>query len=167
MAVNLIDSSDITVTQTGDNIQLETTVDIQTLESNVGSLSDLDTTDKSSIVNAINELCIEKGTENGWTYFKYANGVAECFKNISGTVAVTTSWGSGLYYGTVNAETFPTDLFIEVPTISLTNISGASLIAMNSGNASKTSTGNIQVTRATSNGSATYTISIIAKGFWK
>ena len=56
MAVNLINSSDIEVTQTGENIQLSTTVDMQTLESNVGSLSDLDTTDKSSIVNAINEV---------------------------------------------------------------------------------------------------------------
>lgn len=32
MAVNLIDSSDITVTQTGNNIQLNTTVDMQTVE---------------------------------------------------------------------------------------------------------------------------------------
>lgn len=55
MAVNLINSSDIEVTQTGENIQLSTTVDMQTLESNVGNLSDLGTTDKSNIVNAINE----------------------------------------------------------------------------------------------------------------
>lgn len=33
MAVNLIDSSDITVTQTGNNIQLETTVDMAQVES--------------------------------------------------------------------------------------------------------------------------------------
>lgn len=37
MAVNLIDSADIEITQTGDNIQLSTTVDIQTLESNVST----------------------------------------------------------------------------------------------------------------------------------
>lgn len=35
MAVNLIDSTDIEITQTGENIQLSTTVDMQTLESNV------------------------------------------------------------------------------------------------------------------------------------
>lgn len=37
MAVNLIDSTDIEITQTGDNIQLNTTVDMQTLESNVST----------------------------------------------------------------------------------------------------------------------------------
>lgn len=37
MAINLIDSTDIEITQTGDNIQLSTTVDIQTLESNVST----------------------------------------------------------------------------------------------------------------------------------
>ena len=37
MAVNLIDSTDIEITQTGDNIQLSTTVDMQTLESNVST----------------------------------------------------------------------------------------------------------------------------------
>lgn len=37
MAVNLIDSTDIEITQTGENIQLSTTVDMQTLESNVST----------------------------------------------------------------------------------------------------------------------------------
>lgn len=37
MAVNLIDSADIEVTQTGENIQLSTTVDMQTLKSNVST----------------------------------------------------------------------------------------------------------------------------------
>ena len=35
MAVNLVNSDDIEVTQTGDNIQLNTKVNIQTLESNI------------------------------------------------------------------------------------------------------------------------------------
>lgn len=48
MAVNLINSNDITITQTGDNIQLETP--------NIGNLTNLTTTDKSSLVNAINEI---------------------------------------------------------------------------------------------------------------
>lgn len=37
MAVNLIDSTDIEITQTGENIQLSTTVNMQTLESNVST----------------------------------------------------------------------------------------------------------------------------------
>jgi Tfp pilus assembly major pilin PilA len=49
MAVNLIDSTDIEITQTGDNIQLSTTVDIQTLESNVS-------TNTSNIENLQNNI---------------------------------------------------------------------------------------------------------------
>lgn len=35
MAINLIDSDDITVSQSGENIELNTTVDMQTIETNV------------------------------------------------------------------------------------------------------------------------------------
>lgn len=56
MAVNLINSNDITITQTGDNIQLETPTPINTIVSNMGDITNLNTTDKSSLVNAINEV---------------------------------------------------------------------------------------------------------------
>lgn len=56
MAVNLINSNDITVTQTGDNIQLETPTHINTIVSNIGDLTNLNTTNKSNIVEAINEI---------------------------------------------------------------------------------------------------------------
>lgn len=49
MAVNLIDSTDIEVTQTGDNIQLNTTVDMQTMESNVS-------TNTSNIANITGQI---------------------------------------------------------------------------------------------------------------
>lgn len=56
MAVNLINSNDIEVTQTGENIQLKTSTPITTINGNIGQLSSLETTDKSSLVNAINEV---------------------------------------------------------------------------------------------------------------
>ena len=111
-------------------------------------------------------LIYETGTSGNWTYIKYNNGISECWKNISGTVSVNTSWGTALYYGTVSAETFPTDLFIETPCITFQNVKGASLICMNSANASSSSTGDIQVVRTTSI-NASYTISIRAIGKWK
>lgn len=165
MAVNLINSNDITVTQTGDNIQLETP--------NIGNLTNLTTTNKSSIVDAINEVATNyivasgNDTTTGFNYKKYSDGTAECWKNISGTTSVSNAWGTGLYYGTISAETFPTNLFIEVPCIFFQNISGSSLICMNSANASSSSTGDIQVARATSSGNASYTVSIKAIGKWK
>lgn len=138
----------------------------------VGNITNLNTTDKSSIVGAINEVAtsyiVESGNDvtTGFNYKKYSDGTSECWKNISGNINVSTAWGNGLYYGTISAETFPTDLFIEVPCIFFQNISGVSLICMNSANASSSSTGNIQVARATSN-NAPYTISIRAIGKWK
>lgn len=52
MAVNLIDSTDIEITQTGNNIQLSTTVDMQTLESNVST----NTSDIENLENDIENL---------------------------------------------------------------------------------------------------------------
>lgn len=68
MAVNLINSNDITITQTGDNIQLEAP--------NIGDLTNLNTTDKSSLVEAINELKDgeEYSTSEVKTNKKWING---------------------------------------------------------------------------------------------
>lgn len=55
MAVNLINSNDIEVEQTGQDIQLKTSTPISTIEGNIGDLTLLTTTDKSSLVGAINE----------------------------------------------------------------------------------------------------------------
>ena len=54
MSVNLINSSDITVSQTNNDIELN--VNDSVVEAFTGSLSNLTTTDKSSLVNAINEV---------------------------------------------------------------------------------------------------------------
>lgn len=56
MAVNLINSNDIEVEQTGQDIQLKTSTPISIIEGNIGDLTLLNTTDKSSVVNAINEV---------------------------------------------------------------------------------------------------------------
>jgi hypothetical protein len=56
MAVNLINSNDIEVEQTGNDIQLKTSTPLSTIEGNIGNLSLLNTTDKSSLVNAVNEI---------------------------------------------------------------------------------------------------------------
>ena len=52
MAVNLINSSDIEVTQSGDNIQLKTSTSIAEINSNI----DTNTTDITSNTTAINNL---------------------------------------------------------------------------------------------------------------
>ena len=54
MSVNLINSSDITVSQTNDDIKLN--VNDSVVEAFTGDLTNLTTTDKSNLVSAINEI---------------------------------------------------------------------------------------------------------------
>lgn len=121
---------------------------------------------QDNIEDAIDGI-IETGTTNGWTWVKYSNGVSECWKSIQWSQAITNSWGAGLYYGTIPAETFPSNLFISTPTMSFTNIRGTSVMCMNGSNASETSTGDIQISRGTASSGAGGLLSIIAKGNWK
>ena len=137
-----------------------------TLDSAVSTTS-TNGVENQAITNYVDQI-EEIGTSGGWIYRKWRNGISECYKNITPSgIAVNNAWGTGLYYGTVTAETFPTNLFIETPCINYTCIGGTSLICMNSTNASSTTTGDIQVARGTSNASAGCTISIYAIGKWK
>lgn len=66
MAVNLIDSTDIEVTQTGENIQLYTTVDMQTLESNVSTNTSNISTNATDIENLQTYSTSEVNTGKIW-----------------------------------------------------------------------------------------------------
>lgn len=66
MAVNLIDSTDIEITQTGDNIQLSTTVDMQTLESNVSTNTSNISTNATNIENLQTYSTSEVNTGKVW-----------------------------------------------------------------------------------------------------
>ena len=62
----------------------------------------------------------EEGDKDGWHYKKYSNGVAECWKTIEHSTALSTAWG-GLYYGTATSrQTYPfTFVSKPVETVSL------------------------------------------------
>lgn len=66
MAVNLIDSTDIEVTQTGNNIQLSTTVDMQALESNVSTNTSNISTNATDIENLQTYSTSEVNTGKVW-----------------------------------------------------------------------------------------------------
>lgn len=72
MSVNLIDSSDITVSQTNDDIELN--VNDSVVEAFTGDLENLNTTDKSNLVNAINEVNSRNETDTGWVSITSATG---------------------------------------------------------------------------------------------
>ena len=85
MAVNLINSNDIEVEQTGNDIQLKTSTPLSTIEGNIGNLSLLNTTDKSSLVNAINELKNIIGGKVLWTNSSPTSDFAAQTINLSDT----------------------------------------------------------------------------------
>lgn len=68
---------------------------------NIGTLSSLNTTDKSNIVNAVNEVntilgtIIESGTNSNGTYIKYSNGIMMCHTTKDfGKVNISNKWGT-------------------------------------------------------------------------
>ena len=80
MAVNLISGNDTTINQTDDDIQVNFSTtrnqQITDIENNIGDLLDLETTYKSNIVGAINEVQ-EKATGTIlWTNSNYKTAMA-------------------------------------------------------------------------------------------
>ena len=75
MSVNLINSSDITVSQTNNDIELN--VNDSVVEAFTGILSNLTTTDKSNLVSAINEI----NTVNGKNMIMMQLTGAQSFSN--------------------------------------------------------------------------------------
>lgn len=61
---------------------------------------------------------VEEGTSGNWNYRKYADGKAECWKTVTGSVAITTSYSGGFYRSAaIGAEAFPDGLFNAVPAV--------------------------------------------------
>ena len=98
MAVNLINSSDIEVEQTGQDIQLKTSTPISTIEGNIGDLDLLTTTDKSSVVNAVNEV----NEKNIISIYLSAN--TDVSNNGKVPFDLSTSVGSKLTFDSTNRE---------------------------------------------------------------
>lgn len=122
MAVNLIDSADIEITQTGDNIQLSTTVDMQTLESNVSTnTSDIENLQNGNVYS-INEVNTGKVWINGKPIYRkvleFTNvptGVTQRNHGISNFDKLINY--SGYYYNSTWG-------YNPIPTVTSDNISG-------------------------------------------
>ena len=81
MSVNLINSSDITVSQTNNDIELN--VNDSVVEAFTGDLTNLTTTDKSNLVSAINETNTKSVIVCGLTTNQTINGTSETKININ------------------------------------------------------------------------------------
>ena len=121
MAKYMQDSTDIQINEVSgtDNINFSFKSE-NSIDTKIGDLTQLNTTNKSNLVGAINSTIIETGTNNNGTYIKYADGTMICTKKITGQAKITSTWGN-LYDTGDN----PLDLgdwaipFIEVPIVSI------------------------------------------------
>ena len=115
---------------------------------------------------------IESGNSDGWTYRKWDDGIAECWKTLSVSTAISNSSNAGWYS---SGELSQTNLvlpftFIERPTVTTgvmpTGQTWAIIFPSNTGG-STTRTGSYQLNSMSSFTSKTYQISYQVKGRWK
>lgn len=89
-----------------------------TTDTNIGTLSNLETTTKTDVVSALNEVngkaadyVIETGTTDGWKWIKWNSGLVELTKYIQYSGLILTTASNGTYYGSgsngTKTETLP------------------------------------------------------------
>lgn len=111
-------------------------------------------------------VLFEKVSETGEGYIKYQNGVAICWGEIKNTPAGFNAWGS-LFSAvhTINLN-FPIP-FVEIPSISITPISGGFTRWIVAINCSKNAIQNMEIVRATDTAPLELTYKYIAIGKWR
>lgn len=65
-------------------------------------------------IGLIDDYIVEQGTSGIWTYRKWNSGVAECWGTSTRSNVSMSTWGS-LYYGTIAADSWPSNLFLYAP----------------------------------------------------
>lgn len=100
-------------------------------------------------------------------YTKWASGKLECWKRVSTSVDITSSWGS-LYYGSVSSISYPV-AFMYNPTVNITAqvANGGGWLVPNYDNYSASGTGTLYFYRPTSQSNTAVTINISCIGRWK
>ena len=87
----------------------------QNVEDDIGDLSELNTTSKDNIVNAINEVIVESGSNSNGSWIKYSNGTLIQYGEYTQSSAnTTTALPSGGYRSSGYNVDFPIE-FYEIP----------------------------------------------------
>ena len=141
--------------------------------SNIGTLTDLTTTNKDNLVNAINELSVdyivEQGTSEIWSYRKWNSGFAECWTTtpVKFTFTETKGWGS-VYESPLTYYNYPTNLFINDPNIIIQKAGGyGGWLEIGSGSTIQRTPGIYLIYPVKKTSSTTSYISIYASAKWK
>ena len=110
----------------------------------VGDLNDLNTTDKTSIVNAINEIgtdyIIETGSNANGYYEKYASGTLKQWGKVTVTDELKTANSSTGFYRTASEQilNFPIPFVGDMPVLNLTAQSALNFAYVSTNNLDKT-----------------------------
>lgn len=174
MAKNLVDSEDIKVSVTGEDLQLNISNKIKNMlgADPVVNSMDGNEIDKSPNVNAIKNFIT--GFEMGDNYIKFDNGILICWgQKKASEVSVTNQWG-GVYSSGPNVQAlkfndFPIP-FVEVPIITYTSLpdyNNSWFMADDSMKPTKNNPGGVQLLRGTANTGVGVILNYLAIGKWK
>ena len=114
---------------------------------------------------------VESGSNANGTYIKYSDGTMICARTITGTVAITETWGSGCTSGansTIELGNWATP-FISTPIISVTPIrtGGGNYWLGAITNPNATAGGYCTLLRFNAGTSVNYGLNVIGIGRWK
>lgn len=168
MAKYMQDSTDIQINKVSgtDNINFSFKSG-NSIDTKIGDLTQLNTTNKSNLVGAINSI-VESGSNDNGSWIKYSDGTMVCIKKVEFTgVVIDDAWGT--VYSSKNTFNFGdyAQEFIEIPNVSITLAEGATCFCETFSGRTKTSIGSTWLWKPAVEVSGTMTFDVIAIGKWR
>ena len=109
-------------------------------------------------------LVVEAGTQDGWSYRKWSNGIMEAWRGGWGSTGSFTAWGS-LFYRDIDGPSIPSGMFNATPTAFLTPL-GSQAAVFGVYSVTTTRIGKIRFIHNAANDEACYA-NIYLFGTWK
>lgn len=137
------------------------------IDTKIGDLTQLNTTNKSNLVGAINSI-VESGSNANGDYIKYSDGTMICTKKITFTnVVVNKAWG--VVYETASKFSFGdyAQEFIETPSVSINLAYGSTCFCESFTGRTKTAISSTWLWKPAVEASGNMTFDVIAIGKWR
>lgn len=115
------------------------------------------------------DFIVEEGTSGIWTYRKWNSGISECWGRYTWNITSWTTWGGWYYSNASSAVNYPTNLFIEAPSLTTNGrINGLDCaLYCRSGADVATNTATFAFFRPSGGTTGTGQLSLYAIGKWK
>lgn len=168
MAKYMQDSTDIQINEVSgtDNINFSFKSG-NSIDTKIGDLTQLNTTNKINLVGAINSI-VESGSNANGNWVKFADGTMICTKKINFTgIVINQVWGS--VYETASKVNFGdyAQEFIEIPSVSIDLADGSTCFCESFSGRTKKSIGSTWLWKPAVEADGTMTFDIIAIGKWR